>query len=154
MLEIVTNVVGELEDAGDDLVNELAFIKRPPVNTGAGFIGRLIQSVIRLSTADSTKQQLQVIVEKQQAIQATLEEKPMGQLADALRVSGCCRIRCQTFGRSTRTKAVSALTTSATTAAIPGQLDAKSLLGKGNFRQQTVSTLSGARRTASKAFPN
>ena len=35
MLEIVTNVVGELEDAGDDLVNESACIRRAKARTRA-----------------------------------------------------------------------------------------------------------------------
>ena len=48
MLEIVTNVVGELEDAGDDLVNEFgAYQMGRRSMQGAGFIGRLIKAVIR-----------------------------------------------------------------------------------------------------------
>ena len=42
---------------------------------GAGFIGRLIKAVIRfINRWTSTKQQLQVLVEKQQSIQTQLEE--------------------------------------------------------------------------------
>ena len=76
MLEIVTNVVGELEDAGDDLVNEFgAYQMGRRTYQGGGFIGRLVKAVatfIRRWT--STKQQLEAIVEKQQTMQATLEE--------------------------------------------------------------------------------
>ena len=76
MLEIVTNVVGELEDAGDDLVNEFGAYQRGRRSMqGAGFIGRLIKSVIRfINRWTSSKQQLQELVEKQQSVQAQLEE--------------------------------------------------------------------------------
>ena len=80
MLEIVTNVVGELEDAGDGLVNEFALYQKGRRSMqGAGFIGRLIRSVIHfINRWTSTKQNLQVIVEKQKTIQATLEEQTDG----------------------------------------------------------------------------
>ena len=75
LLEIVTNVVGELEDAGDDLVNEFGLYQRGRrTYQGGGFIGRLIKAVatfIRRWTG--TKQQLAAIVEKQQAVQLSLE---------------------------------------------------------------------------------
>ena len=75
LLEIVTNVVGELEDAGDDLVNEFGlYQKGRRTYQGGGFIGRLIKAVatfIRRWTG--TKQQLAAIVEKQQAVQLSLE---------------------------------------------------------------------------------
>ena len=75
MLEIVTNVVGELEDAGDDLVNEFGlYQKGKSTYQGGSFIGRLIKAVtsfIRRWTG--TKQQLAAIVEKQQAVQRSLE---------------------------------------------------------------------------------
>ena len=75
MLEIVTNVVGELEDAGDDLVNEFGlYQKGKSTYQGGSFIGRLIKAVatfIRRWTG--TKQQLAAIVEKQNAVQLTLE---------------------------------------------------------------------------------
>ena len=80
MLEIVTNVVGELEDAGDDLVNEFGlYQKGRRTMQGGGFIGRLVQSVIRfINRWTSTKQQLHVIVEKQKTIQAALEDQTDG----------------------------------------------------------------------------
>ena len=75
MLEIVTNVVGELEDAGDDLVNEFGlYQKGKSTYQGGSFIGRLTKAVatfIRRWTG--TKQQLAVIVEQQQAVQRSLE---------------------------------------------------------------------------------
>jgi hypothetical protein len=80
MLEIVTKVVGELEDAGDDLVNEFGlYQKGRRTMQGASFIGRLIQAVIRfVGRWTTTKQNLQVIVEKQQAIQTALNEQSDG----------------------------------------------------------------------------
>ena len=75
LLEIVTNVVGELEDAGDDLVNEFGlYQKGKSTYQGGTFIGRLIKAVatfIRRWTG--TKQQLAAIVEKQRDVQLTLE---------------------------------------------------------------------------------
>ena len=75
MLEIVTRVVGELEDAGDDLVNEFGlYQKGKRTYQGGSFIGRLVRAVttfIRRWTG--TKQQLAAIVEKQQVVQCTLE---------------------------------------------------------------------------------
>ena len=76
MLEIVTKVVGELEDAGDDLVNEFdLYQKGRSTYQGGSFIGRLVRAVttfIRRWTG--TKQQLTAIVEKQQAVQLSLED--------------------------------------------------------------------------------
>ena len=75
MLEIVTRVVGELEDAGDDLVNEFGLYQTGKrTYQGGSFIGRLIRAVttfIRRWTG--TKRQLAAIVEKQQVVQRTLE---------------------------------------------------------------------------------
>ena len=75
MLEIVTNVVGELENAGDALVNEFGlYQKGKSTYQGGSFIGRLIKALatfIRRWTG--TKQQLAAIVDKQQAVQLRLE---------------------------------------------------------------------------------
>ena len=75
LLEIVTNVVGELEDAGDDLVNEFGlYQKGKGTYQGGTFIGRLIKALatfIRHWTG--TKQQLAAIVEKHRDVQLTLE---------------------------------------------------------------------------------
>ena len=80
MLEIVTNVVGELEDAGDALVNEFgAYQMGRRTYQGGSFIGRLIKAVasfIRRWT--TTKQQLETIVEKQQSMQAKLQDENDG----------------------------------------------------------------------------
>ena len=75
MLEIVTNVVGELEDAGDDLVNEFGlYQKGKSTYQGGRFIGRLVGAVIRfIRRWTGTKQQLAAIVEQQQAVQLSLE---------------------------------------------------------------------------------
>ena len=75
MLEIVTNVVGELEDAGDDLVNEFGlYQKGKSTYQGGSFIGRLIKAVATfIRRWMGTKQQLAAIVEKQQAVQLSLE---------------------------------------------------------------------------------
>ena len=80
MLEIVTNVVGELEDAGDSLVNEFgAYQMGRKTYQGGSFIGRLVKAVasfIRRWT--SSKQQLEAILEKQQSMQAKLQEDTDG----------------------------------------------------------------------------
>ena len=75
MLEIVTNVVGELEDAGDDLVNEFGLHQKgKSTYQGGSFIGRLIKAVATFNRRwTGTKQQLAAIVEKQQALQLSLE---------------------------------------------------------------------------------
>ena len=75
MLEIVTNVVGELEDAGDDLVNEFGlYQKGKSTYQGGRFIGRLVGAVMRfIRRWTGTKQQLAAIVEQQQAVQLSLE---------------------------------------------------------------------------------
>ncbi len=75
MLEIVTNVVGELEDAGDDLVNEFgAYQLGKRSYQGGGYLGGLIKAIARfIRRWTSTKQKLHTIVEKQQAVQLSLE---------------------------------------------------------------------------------
>lgn len=75
MLEIVTNVVGELEDAGDDLVNEFgAYQLGKRSYQGGGYLGGLIKAIARfIRRWTSTKQKLNTIVEKQQAVQLSLE---------------------------------------------------------------------------------
>ena len=80
MLEIVTNVVGELEDAGDSLVNEFgAYQLGRRSYQGGAFIGRLIKAVIRfINRWTSTKQQLTAMVDKKHAMQATLTEGANG----------------------------------------------------------------------------
>ena len=68
---------------GNAYSGALADVETYPVHAGgiagAGFIGRLIQAVIRfINRWTSTKKHLQVIVERQKAIQATLEDQTDG----------------------------------------------------------------------------
>lgn len=75
MLEIVTGVIGELEDAGDDLVNEFAaYQKSKRSYSGGSFIGRLIQAVIRfINRWRASKDKLEMLLEKQASMQQRLE---------------------------------------------------------------------------------
>jgi len=75
MLEIVTGVIGDLEDAGDDLVNEFAaYQKGRKTYAGGSFIGRLMQAVIRfINRWTRSKQQLEVLLEKQASMKQQLE---------------------------------------------------------------------------------
>lgn len=75
MLEIVTGVIGDLEDAGDDLVNEFAaYQKGRRSYAGGSFIGRLIQAVIRfINRWRASKDKLDVLLEKQASMQQKLE---------------------------------------------------------------------------------
>jgi hypothetical protein len=75
MLEIVTDVIGDLEDAGDDLVNEFAAYKKSKRSyAGGSFIGRLMQAVIRfINRWRASKDKLEVLLEKQASIQQHLE---------------------------------------------------------------------------------
>lgn len=75
MLEIVTGVIGELEDAGDDLVNEFAaYQKGKKSYAGGSFIGRLVQAVIRfIGRWSRSKQQLEVLLDKQASMKQQLE---------------------------------------------------------------------------------
>ena len=75
MLEIVTNVIGELEDAGDDLVTEFnAYQAGKKTYHRGSFIGRLIQAVIRFITRwTRSKDELQKIIDKQESMKKQLE---------------------------------------------------------------------------------
>ena len=75
MLEIVTNVVGDLEDAGDELVNEFGlYQKGRGTYQGGTFIGRLIKALANfIRRWTGTKQQLAAIVEQQKTVQSRLE---------------------------------------------------------------------------------
>ena len=75
MLEIVTNVIGELEDAGDDLVNEFnAYQAGKKTYQGGSFLGKLIKAVIRFITRwTRSKDQLQTILDKQESMKKQLE---------------------------------------------------------------------------------
>lgn len=75
MLEIVTNVIGELEDAGDDLVTEYGnYVKGRKTFTGASYIRGLIGAVLRfINRWTKNKEQLEQLVEKQQTMRQELE---------------------------------------------------------------------------------
>ena len=75
MLEIVTNVIGELEDAGDDLVNEYgSYLKGRQTFAGGAYIRGLIGAVIRfINRWTKSKDQLEQLVQKQQTMRKELE---------------------------------------------------------------------------------
>ena len=75
MLEIVTNVIGELEDAGDDLVNEYgSYLKDRQTFAGGAYIRGLIGAVIRfINRWTKSKDQLEQLVQKQQTMRKELE---------------------------------------------------------------------------------
>jgi len=76
MLQIVTDVIGELEDAGDDLVNEFeTYQTGRRTFQGGAFLARLIQSVIRfINRWTRTKEQFQILLDKQDSIKNRLKE--------------------------------------------------------------------------------
>ncbi len=76
MLQIVTDVIGELEDAGDDLVTEFeTYQTGRRTFQGGAFLARLIQSVIRfINRWTRTKEQFQILLDKQDSIKNRLKE--------------------------------------------------------------------------------
>ncbi|WP_071778265.1 hypothetical protein [Cyanobium sp. PCC 7001] len=76
MLEIVTTVIGDLEDAGDDLTNEFALYQKGRTTyAGGGFLGRLIRAVISfIGRWTKTKQNLDTLLEKQQTMRQQLDQ--------------------------------------------------------------------------------
>ncbi len=76
MLDIVTGVIGELEDAGDELVFEYqAYVKGRKTYTGGSFIGRLIKAVINfINRWTRSKEKLEVLIKKKESINRKLEE--------------------------------------------------------------------------------
>ena len=76
MLEIVTGVIGELEDAGDELVAEYkAYEKGRRTYQGGSFIGRLIRAVIKfINSWTSSKEKLDVLIKKQESMNKKLQE--------------------------------------------------------------------------------
>ena len=75
MLEIVTNVVGNLEDAGDDLVNEFdAYQKGRRTIQGGSFLGNLIKAIATfIRRWIGAKDQFNTILEKQESLKIHLE---------------------------------------------------------------------------------
>jgi hypothetical protein len=78
MLEIVTALAGDLEDAGDDLTNEFGRYRLGRQSfQGGGYLGGLVQAVIRfISRWSRSKERLAQITAKQQAMQQRLEAPP------------------------------------------------------------------------------
>ena len=76
MLDIVTGVIGELEDAGDELVAEYqAYQKGRKTYQGGSFIGRLIRAVIKfINRWTSSKEKLDVLIKKQESMNKKLQE--------------------------------------------------------------------------------
>jgi hypothetical protein len=68
MLEIVTAIAGDLEDAGDDLVNEFGRYKLGGRSfQGGSFLGGLVQAVIRfINRWTHTKERVAQLDQKRQ----------------------------------------------------------------------------------------
>jgi len=77
MLEIVTDVIGELEDAGDDLVSEFeAYQKGKKTFQGGSFLRRLIRAVIQfINRWTRSKDQLQKLIDKKESMQKIVSNK-------------------------------------------------------------------------------
>lgn len=81
MLEIVTALAGDIEDAGDDLVNEFGRYKLGRKSyQGGSFLGGLIQAVIRfINRWTHTKERVVELDQKRQAfIDKTRDLPPLG----------------------------------------------------------------------------
>jgi len=70
MLEIVTAIAGDLEDAGDDIVNEFGRYKLGrKTYQGGSFLGGLVQAVIRfINRWSRTKERVVQLYQKRQAL--------------------------------------------------------------------------------------
>jgi hypothetical protein len=78
MLEIVTAIAGDLEDAGDDLVNEFGRYKLGRrTYQGGSFIGGLVQAVIRfINRWTTTKEKVVELDKKRQSFIEKSKELP------------------------------------------------------------------------------
>lgn len=78
MLEIVTAIAGDLEDAGDDLVNEFGRYKLGRrTYQGGSFIGGMVQAVIRfINRWTHTKERVVELDKKRQAFLEKSQELP------------------------------------------------------------------------------
>jgi len=78
MLEIVTAIAGDLEDAGDDLVNEFGRYKLGRrTYQGGSFIGGLVQAVIRfINRWTSAKEKVVELDKKRQAFLEKSDDLP------------------------------------------------------------------------------
>lgn len=82
MLEIVTAIAGDLEDVGDDLVNEFGRYKLGRQSfQGGSFLGGLVQAVIRfINRWTHTKERvLQLDQKRQEFIEKTRNLLPLSQ---------------------------------------------------------------------------
>ncbi len=88
MFEIVICVIGELEDAGDELVEEYkGYEKGRKTYQGGSFIGRLIRAVIKfINRWTISKEKLDVLIKKQESMNKKLEEGH-GRIDDLLRTN-------------------------------------------------------------------
>lgn len=79
MLEIVTAIAGDLEDAGDDLVNEFGRYKLGRrTYQGGSFIGGMVQAVIRfINRWTHTKERVVELDKKRQAFLEKSQELPL-----------------------------------------------------------------------------
>jgi hypothetical protein len=80
MLEIVTAIAGDLEDAGDDLVNEFGRYKLGrKTYQGGSFLGGLVQAVIRfINRWTHTKERVvQLDQKRQELIEKTKDLPPL-----------------------------------------------------------------------------
>ncbi|CAK6698255.1 hypothetical protein [Synechococcus sp. CBW1107] len=80
MLEIVTAIAGDLEDAGDDIVNEFGRYKLGRKNfQGGSFLGGLVQAVIRfINRWTHTKERVvQLDQKRQEFIEKTKDLPPL-----------------------------------------------------------------------------
>lgn len=78
MLEIVTAIAGDLEDAGDDIVNEFGRYKLGrKTYQGGSFLGGLVQAVIRFITRWShTKERVVELDQKRQEFMEKTKDLP------------------------------------------------------------------------------
>ena len=80
MLEIVTAIAGDLEDAGDDIVNEFGHYKLGrKTYQGGSFLGGLVQAVIRfIGRWSQTKERVvQLDQKRQEFIEKTKDLPPL-----------------------------------------------------------------------------
>ena len=139
MLEIVTNVVGELEDAGDDLVNEFGAYQmgRRTYQGEEAFIGRLDESGCHASFAagprrsSNSKRSLR----NSKRCRPRSRTEPMGRLAEALRAN----LKSVAASDARALREMDQELKAATSGVVPaeaqltGQVNAKSAAGQGQF---------------------
>ncbi len=87
MLEIVTSLAGDLEDAGEDLTSEFGRYRLGRKSfQGGGYLGGLVQAVIRfINRWSRTRERLDQLTEKQQSMQQRLDGATPVQMEMAMR---------------------------------------------------------------------